>query len=70
MLNGITLYRLNCYDNNMSAYGIPYKGGKSKVVKWVIDSLPPAEHFYDLFCGGCAVTHYGMILTGSRGGMR
>ena len=45
----------------MSAYGIPYKGGKSKIVKWLIENLPPNEHFYDLFCGGCAVTHYAML---------
>lgn len=46
----------------MSAYGIPYKGGKSKIVNWLVHSLPPAEHFYDLFCGGCSVTHYGMLM--------
>ena len=45
----------------MSAYGIPYKGGKSKIVKWVINCLPSNEHFYDLFCGGCSVTHYAML---------
>lgn len=45
----------------MSAYGIPYKGGKSRIVKWVVEALPPNEHFYDLFCGGCSVTHYGMV---------
>ena len=46
----------------MSAYGIPYKGGKSKIVNWLVHSLPPSEHFYDLFCGGCSVTHYGMLM--------
>ena len=45
----------------MSAYGIPYKGGKSKIVNWLVYNLPPNEHFYDLFCGGCSVTHYGMV---------
>ena len=45
----------------MSAYGIPYKGGKSRIVKWLVYNLPPNEHFYDLFCGGCSVTHYGML---------
>lgn len=25
--------------------------------------MPPAKHFYDLFCGGCAVTH-GALLSG------
>ena len=45
----------------MSAYGIPYKGGKSRIVNWLVYSLPPNEHFYDIFCGGCSVTHYGML---------
>jgi hypothetical protein len=38
-------------------YGLPYMGSKNKIADWVVDCLPPAEHFYDLFCGGCAVTH-------------
>mgnify|MGYP004517000859 FL=1 len=42
-------------------YGMPYKGSKNKIAKWIIDSLPPAENFYDLFCGGCAVTHAAML---------
>lgn len=24
---------------------------------WIVDLLPSATHFYDLFAGGCAVTH-------------
>ncbi len=42
-------------------YGLPYMGSKNKIADWVIDCLPPAEHFYDLFCGGCAVTHAAML---------
>ena len=38
-------------------YGIPYQGSKSKIAKWVIDNLPSANTFVDLFAGGCAVTH-------------
>lgn len=38
-------------------YGLPYMGSKNKIAEWVVSCLPPAEHFYDLFCGGCAVTH-------------
>ncbi len=38
-------------------YGLPYKGSKNKIAKWVIDCLPPNDNFYDLFCGGCSVTH-------------
>lgn len=42
-------------------YGIPYKGSKNQIAEWVIENLPPAENLYDLFCGGCAVTHRAMI---------
>lgn len=38
-------------------YGIPYMGSKNKIAKWVLSYLPNADNFYDLFCGGCAVTH-------------
>lgn len=38
-------------------YGLPYMGSKNKIAKWVLSYLPKAENFYDLFCGGCAVTH-------------
>ena len=41
-------------------YGLPYKGSKNKIADWVVEQLPPAGHFYDLFCGGCAVTHAAM----------
>lgn len=36
-------------------------GSKNKIADWVVDCLPPAEHFYDLFCGGCAVTHAALL---------
>ena len=38
-------------------YGIPYMGSKNKIAKWVLEQMPSADNFYDLFCGGCAVTH-------------
>ena len=41
-------------------YGLPYQGSKNAIAKWIIDQLPAAEHFYDLFAGGCAVTHAAM----------
>ena len=41
--------------------GLPYKGSKNIIAKWIIDNLPPAETFVDLFCGGCAVTHAAML---------
>jgi len=38
-------------------YGLPYMGSKNKIAEWVLSYLPKAENFYDLFCGGCSVTH-------------
>ena len=42
-------------------YGAPYKGSKNAVAPWVVEHLPPAETFVDLFAGGCAVTHAAML---------
>ena len=42
-------------------YGLPYKGSKNKIADWICDNLPNAENFYDLFCGGCAITHCAML---------
>lgn len=41
-------------------YGLPYKGSKSKLAERLVDLFPKAEHFYDLFSGGCAVSHCAM----------
>ena len=41
----------------MSRYGLPYMGSKNQIAEWVVDKLPKATHFYDLFCGGCSITH-------------
>lgn len=38
-------------------WGLPYMGSKNQIAKWVLSYLPKAENFYDLFCGGCAITH-------------
>lgn len=38
-------------------YGLPYLGSKSKIANDIISLFPPAENFYDLFAGGCAITH-------------
>lgn len=43
-------------------YGVPYMGSKSGIAEWICSYLPPAENFYDLFAGGCAVTHAALIL--------
>lgn len=42
-------------------YGLPYMGSKNVIVPYLIKSIPNADNFYDLFAGGCAVTH-GMLL--------
>lgn len=46
----------------MNRYGLPYMGSKNKIANWVVDVLPKSERLYDLFCGGCAVTHAAMML--------
>lgn len=33
-------------------FGLPYKGSKNKIAKWVCDILPKANTLYDLFAGG------------------
>lgn len=42
-------------------FGLPYKGSKNKIAKWVCDILPNANTLYDLFCGGGAITHYASL---------
>jgi hypothetical protein len=36
-------------------------GSKNRIAKWIIDNLPPAEHFYDLFGGGGAISHCALL---------
>ena len=33
-------------------YGLPYKGSKNSIAEWIVDSLPRADIFVDLFFGG------------------
>lgn len=42
-------------------YGLPYKGSKNKICEDILAVLPEATHFYDLFAGGCAMTHCAML---------
>lgn len=42
-------------------YGTPYMGSKSKIAEWVVSNLPAAGSLYDLFAGGCAVTHCALL---------
>lgn len=45
----------------MANYGIPYMGSKNTIAHKIIEYLPKAENFYDLFCGGCSITHCAML---------
>jgi site-specific DNA-adenine methylase len=38
-------------------YGLSYLGSKSKIAEEIIQLFPEADNFYDLFAGGCAITH-------------
>ena len=42
-------------------YGLPYKGSKNSIAEWIIQNLPKAETFCDLFAGGGAVTHAALL---------
>nr|DAE32952.1 MAG TPA: D12 class N6 adenine-specific DNA methyltransferase [virus sp. ctoYX9] len=42
-------------------YGLPYQGSKNKLAERIVALLPPATHLYDVFAGGCAVTHAALL---------
>ena len=44
-------------------YGVPYKGSKNMIVKGLWEAIPTKgfTNFYDLFAGGCAVTHKALL---------
>lgn len=46
---------------NIERYGAPYKGSKNLIARDVVNALPPADMFVDLFAGGCAVTHAALL---------
>lgn len=43
----------------LKRYGLPYKGSKSRIVDALAEAIPykGVDNFYDVFAGGCAVTH-------------
>ena len=43
------------------SYGLPYQGSKNRIAKRLVETLPAAPVLYDVFCGGCAVTHAAML---------
>lgn len=42
-------------------YGLPYMGSKNSIAHIIVDVLPKADNFYDLFCGGCSITHCAIL---------
>lgn len=38
-------------------FGVPYKGSKNLIANKIVDILPAGNTLYDVFAGGCAVTH-------------
>lgn len=42
-------------------FGLQYKGSKSKIAQKIVDLLPPADTLFDLFAGGCAITHCALL---------
>lgn len=42
-------------------YGVPLQGSKSKIAERIIDLLPSATHFVDLFGGGCSLSHAALL---------
>lgn len=43
------------------SYGLPYMGSKRRIAEWILGYLPPATHFYDLFAGGCSISHVALL---------
>lgn len=43
------------------SYGMPYVGSKNKIAEWIINQLPKAKHFYDVFGGGGAISHCAVL---------
>ena len=42
-------------------YGLPYQGSKNKLAERIVALLPEATHLYDVFAGGCAITHAAIL---------
>lgn len=46
----------------MSRYGLPYHGSKSTIAEVLLKQIPTAEHLYDLFGGGGAISHCAILM--------
>lgn len=42
-------------------FGLCFQGSKSKLAEKIVALFPPATHIYDVFAGGCAVTHAALL---------
>lgn len=42
------------------SWGLPYKGSKNSIAKYIVDALPSGERLVELFAGGCSITDYAM----------
>lgn len=51
------LEELQLGNTHLYRYGLPYKGSKRKLAERIIEALPKADNFYDIFGGGGAVMH-------------
>ena len=45
----------------MRKYGLPYQGSKNKIADKIMEYIPDADNFYDLFAGGCAMSHCALL---------
>lgn len=45
----------------MNRFGLPFQGSKNKLAERIVNLLPSAEHLYDVFAGGLAVTHAALL---------
>lgn len=45
----------------MKRYGVPYQGSKNALAERIVDRLPSAPVLYDIFAGGCAITHAALL---------
>lgn len=43
------------------AFGVPYKGSKNKIGQRILEQIPQADIFVDLFAGGCAMSHIALL---------
>ena len=43
------------------AFGVPYKGSKNKIGEKLLEQIPQADIFVDLFAGGCAMSHIALL---------